>query len=357
MGTVMSLCGSGGKEDVEPASSPAQAFLRQPDEKKIGSIPTPAAAETPSNPDESPSDSAINQDESLPGKAASNQDVPLVGDNGDVPSMAPKAVTHVRLTGDPKWPPSPLGKPAPVQTSSRLVAGLKLDMSDIALEEPSSADTLETVNAAEPPSPIPAGIESLQDPEILASLPREELRNRIGTELYPLVEKDLVEVGESDTETVRRVTGMLLETDDECQLLQLIANSKRRKSATGEALQIILSKIHKQPLTQARLEPFGPARQKNIIGEHLYPLVEAELTRPRSGSQPELAGRVTGMLLHDGESSELLAMLEQEEGGELQAIAATDDLTGTEDSLLHHCISQALELLQKEGEIEEQPKQ
>jgi hypothetical protein len=339
----MSLCGSGGKEDVEPSVSLV-------DDKKIGSGSSSGSSSSSQIPTADSADTPIKSDESRASiPSAAPKDEPLAAaDKSNVPLMAPATK---RLASDPKWPPSPLGKPQRPSSSSRFVAGINLSDD----EPPSPADTLDTVNAAEPPSPIeppsPGGVESLQDPETLASLPREELRNRIGHELYPLVEKDLVEFGESDVETIRRVTGMLLETDDECQLLQLIANNKRRKSATGEALQIIASRIHKQPLTQARLEPFAPARQKNIIGEHLYPLVEAELTRPRSGSQPELAGRITGMLLHDGmESSELLEMVAQEEAEEEEEQQKEE---GTEGSLLHQYISHAIEVLKKEGELEE----
>lgn len=55
-------------------------------------------------------------------------------------------------------------------------------------------------------------------------------------------------------------------------------------------------------LTPAALAAASPADQKNMIGERLYPLVHSE--------QPDLAGKVTGMLLDGMETAELLHLLE-----------------------------------------------
>lgn len=59
------------------------------------------------------------------------------------------------------------------------------------------------------------------------------------------------------------------------------------------------------PLTAAALAGAAPEIQKNMIGERLYPLVAAV--------QPELAGKVTGMLLDGMETGELLHLLESPE--------------------------------------------
>ena len=57
-------------------------------------------------------------------------------------------------------------------------------------------------------------------------------------------------------------------------------------------------------LTPSALASASPEMQKNMIGERLYPLIHA--------SQPELAGKITGMLL-EMDNSELLHLLESPE--------------------------------------------
>ncbi|OQS05569.1 polyadenylate-binding protein 1-B [Thraustotheca clavata] len=59
-----------------------------------------------------------------------------------------------------------------------------------------------------------------------------------------------------------------------------------------------------EPLTSAALAAASPGMQKNMIGERLFPLIEK--------SQPELAGKITGMLL-EMDNGELLHLLESPE--------------------------------------------
>ncbi|CAK4074031.1 unnamed protein product [Aphanomyces euteiches] len=56
-----------------------------------------------------------------------------------------------------------------------------------------------------------------------------------------------------------------------------------------------------EPLTSAALAAASPGMQKNMIGERLFPLIHR--------SQPELAGKITGMLL-EMDNGELLHLLE-----------------------------------------------
>ena len=57
-------------------------------------------------------------------------------------------------------------------------------------------------------------------------------------------------------------------------------------------------------LTASALASASPAEQKNMLGERLYPLIHQ--------SQPDLAGKITGMLL-EMDNSELLHLLESPE--------------------------------------------
>merc|ERR1712161_94357 len=59
-----------------------------------------------------------------------------------------------------------------------------------------------------------------------------------------------------------------------------------------------------EALTAAALASATPEMQKNMIGERLYPLIH--------NSQPDLAGKITGMLL-EMDNSELLHLLESDE--------------------------------------------
>jgi len=71
------------------------------------------------------------------------------------------------------------------------------------------------------------------------------------------------------------------------------------------------------PLSASLLAAAPPAQQKNILGEKLYPLVHR--------LQPELAGKITGMLL-EMDNSELLLLLESSEALNLKVHEAIDVL-------------------------------
>merc|ERR1712126_536483 len=59
-----------------------------------------------------------------------------------------------------------------------------------------------------------------------------------------------------------------------------------------------------EPLTASMLASAPPQEQKQMLGERLFPLIQ--------GMYPELAGKITGMLL-EIDNSELVHMLEHQE--------------------------------------------
>lgn len=59
--------------------------------------------------------------------------------------------------------------------------------------------------------------------------------------------------------------------------------------------------MNPEPLSAQMLSQAAPAEAKQMLGEKLYPIIQA--------AQPELAGKITGMLL-EMENSEILHMLQ-----------------------------------------------
>merc|ERR1711943_176454 len=71
------------------------------------------------------------------------------------------------------------------------------------------------------------------------------------------------------------------------------------------------------PLTLSALANASPTLQKNMIGERLYPLIHH--------TQPEFAGKITGMLL-EMDNSELLHLLESPDALQMKVKEALDVL-------------------------------
>ena len=73
------------------------------------------------------------------------------------------------------------------------------------------------------------------------------------------------------------------------------------EKAKGKQQQMHQMQSAPAPLTAQTLASAPPAKQKNMIGERLYPLIQAQ--------QPQRAGKITGMLL-EMDNGELLNLLE-----------------------------------------------
>ncbi|XP_038066075.1 polyadenylate-binding protein 1A-like [Patiria miniata] len=76
------------------------------------------------------------------------------------------------------------------------------------------------------------------------------------------------------------------------------------KAAQQAVPQQAIEVVGQEPLTPSMLAAASPQQQKQMLGEHLLPLIQR--------SHGELAGKITGMLL-ETDNSELLHMLESYE--------------------------------------------
>eukprot|EP00164_Ancoracysta_twista_P000761 GFYU01001002.1.p1 GENE.GFYU01001002.1~~GFYU01001002.1.p1 ORF type:complete len:615 (-),score=237.21 GFYU01001002.1:434-2278(-) len=97
-------------------------------------------------------------------------------------------------------------------------------------------------------------------------------------------------------------------------------NQNQAPAAQQNMPQGAASPQEQQQLTLAALAEAAPAQQKQMLGEHLFPLIHA--------IKPDLAGKITGMLL-EMDNGELLHLLESKE-------ALTEKVNEALDVLAQH---------------------
>ena len=174
---------------------------------------------------------------------------------------------------------------------------------------------------------------------LLARVSPEEQKQIIGERPYPLIQA-------THPDQAGKITGLLLESD-KAELLNMLESREALAAKTQEAVSLLrahnskervdikngerkfgqngwkvrpgcpvwvsmepqpLQKIiyipGQEPLNTSLLARVSPEEQKQIIGERLYPLIQA--------THPDQAGKITGMLL-ESDKAELLNMLESRE--------------------------------------------
>ncbi|CAE7618070.1 SPR [Symbiodinium sp. CCMP2592] len=147
-----------------------------------------------------------------------------------------------------------------------------------------------------PPAPA-AGSEQLLTPEHLAEVPQRMQKQLLGERLYP-------HVARSHPEIAGRITSMLLEMENS-EVLMLLQSEQHLQAKVDEARRLLeLYSNVSPPVNPAEIAGQPPEVQRQYFGERLYPRV--------ARYQPELAGKITGMLL-GLERHELLEVFESEQ--------------------------------------------
>ncbi|CAC5370109.1 PABPC [Mytilus coruscus] len=128
---------------------------------------------------------------------------------------------------------------------------------------------------------------------------RKEKKQMLGEFLFPLI-KNMYQ------DLAGKITGMLLEIDNSA-LLHMLESKESLESKVREAVAILQAHQTKEtqlPLTATMLADSPQQEHKQMLGERLFPLIQS--------MNPDLAGKITGMLL-EIDNSELLHMLEPKE--------------------------------------------
>ncbi|OLP86965.1 Sepiapterin reductase [Symbiodinium microadriaticum] len=138
-----------------------------------------------------------------------------------------------------------------------------------------------------PPAPAP-GSEQPLTPELLAEVPQRMQKQLLGERLYP-------HVARSRPEIAGRITSMLLEMENS-EVLMLLQSEQHLQAKVDEARRLLeLYSNVSPPVNPAEIAGQPPEVQRQYFGERLYPRV--------ARYQPELAGKITGLLATPSRSS------------------------------------------------------
>ena len=114
----------------------------------------------------------------------------------------------------------------------------------------------------------------------------------LGERLFPLIQATY-------PEQAGKITGMMLELDN-TELLYLMGSREALAAKIQEAVSVL--RAHSATAPQHSVLALAPPRvQKQMLGESLFPLIQA--------THPEQAGKITGMLL-ELDNTELLHLIE-----------------------------------------------
>jgi len=130
---------------------------------------------------------------------------------------------------------------------------------------------------------------------VLASASPREQKQILGERLFPLIQA-------THPDQAGKITGMLLDIDN-TELLHLLKSRGALATKIQEAVSILRAHSATAP-QHSVLASASPREQKQILGERLFPLIQA--------THPDHAGKITGMLL-DIDNTELMHLLESRE--------------------------------------------
>ena len=206
-------------------------------------------------------------------------------------------------------------------TTRKMSQKMKVEVKTEMLAASQSQQVMNTVPQAVPqqvmntvPQAVPqqapsqaAGSVQVQEPltaSMLAEVPPSEHKHFLGERLFPLIEGLYPDLA-------GKITDMLLEIDNS-ELVHMLEHQESLENKVEEAVAALQAKNcfenipeeFESALKSSMFAAAPPNEQKQMLREHLFPLIE--------GLYPDLADKITGMLL-EIDNSELVHIVEHQE--------------------------------------------